>query len=82
MVRKDGMLLLPLLAVDFINCPRGTKEHIVCCCTIREMARLYFRGWKDGHLARGQEALAEFAKSPLTKIGMDGEGKFLINNLN
>lgn len=76
------MLSLPPLAVSYINYPWGTQEHPVCCSSIQEMAHLYPRGGKDGHLARGQEALAVFSKSPLTKIGMDEEGEILFINLN
>ena len=35
------------------------------------MAHFYSRGSKDGHLARDQKTLAEFPRSPLTKIGLD-----------
>ena len=44
---------------------------------IQEMAHFYPRGRKDGHLAKGQETLAEFSRSPLTKTGLDKEGKLL-----
>lgn len=82
MIKNDCLGLFPPLVKSYINYSWGTKEHVLCYTDIQEMAHFYPRGRKSGRLARGQETLAKFSRSPLTKIGLDEEGKLSFINLN
>lgn len=74
MVVNYCVLLFPSLVVSYIKYPWGTKEHMLCAVLFR---RLLIFLPEEGRMPR---SLGRVSRAPLTKIGMDGEGKLLFIN--
>ena len=77
MIKNDCLWLFPPLVIGYINYSWEQKNMFYAALLSRRWLIFYPRGRKDGHLAKGQEILAKFSRSPLTKTGLDKEGKLL-----